>query len=247
MMAMRVAAALADTALVVSGHDDLGTSVAERLVNDGWHVVLVVDDAAVRDGAERKFVDPSGPVHVVGIETHSLPVADQVVSDICVQGGHVDAAVIDLAAAPDGGLLDMDVGRFASALEDNVQRAFVWSRRAAMAMTDSGRGGSLVLLLDSLSDGDGDNSMLSVAGDACLGALERMSRVMAADLGPRGVRVNCVRAQRKEPHRRLPPIPLGRKGRVDEVAAVAAFLAGSQSSFMTGVTFPVDGGVGVVR
>jgi NAD(P)-dependent dehydrogenase (short-subunit alcohol dehydrogenase family) len=111
-------------------------------------------------------------------------------------------------------------------------------------MVARGHGGSIVLVADSLVDSDG---VRSLAGDACGGALERMTRAMAHELGPHGVRVNLVRCQTGPAHEPLPPFPLGRPARADEVAAAVAFLAGGRASYVSGSTLVVDCGLEAVR
>jgi NAD(P)-dependent dehydrogenase (short-subunit alcohol dehydrogenase family) len=80
-------------------------------------------------------------------------------------------------------------------------------------------------------------------------AIANLTKTLAVELGDRGIRVNCV-APDVVPTPGIgwmedvttPGTPLGRLGHVDDVAGVVAFLAGDQSSFVTGATIHVDGG-----
>jgi NAD(P)-dependent dehydrogenase (short-subunit alcohol dehydrogenase family) len=95
------------------------------------------------------------------------------------------------------------------------------------------------------------NNKLPIGYHACKAALESMCRYWAVELGPKGIRCNCVAPgtihkggaewPNKAFHERI--TPLRRMGSAGEVAAVIAFLASPMSSFVTGQTLTVDGGV----
>jgi hypothetical protein len=92
---------------------------------------------------------------------------------------------------------------------------------------------------------------LPIGYHACKAALEQMARYWAVELGPKGIRCNCVAPgtvhkggaewPNKAFHERI--TPLRRMGSANEVASVIAFLASPMSSFVTGQTITVDGGV----
>jgi NAD(P)-dependent dehydrogenase (short-subunit alcohol dehydrogenase family) len=98
----------------------------------------------------------------------------------------------------------------------------------------------------------------SAAYCASKGGLEALTRAMAVELGPTGVRVNAVAPHAIETPMTaalhdtelgavaLAGIPTGRFGAAEEVAAVVAFLAGPRSGFVTGATLAVNGGASVM-
>jgi NAD(P)-dependent dehydrogenase (short-subunit alcohol dehydrogenase family) len=95
-----------------------------------------------------------------------------------------------------------------------------------------------------------------IAYTASKSAIEGMTRAMAVELAPYGIRVNCLApgfiktnmsslALKKDPERKkkvLSRTPLGRLGKPDEVADAAFFLVSESASFITGIVMPVDGG-----
>ena len=147
--------------------------------------------------------------------------------------------------APAGGVLAIEESDLVATLQHNVVQAVHVVRAAAPGMRKTG--GSIVLVLDGLYDGDDGSRELSLAGSASAGALERAVQALACELGGHGIRVNAVRAQTRTPHSPLPAVPLGRTATTDDIAGVVAFLAGEEASYVTGAVVPVDGGLGAIR
>jgi NAD(P)-dependent dehydrogenase (short-subunit alcohol dehydrogenase family) len=234
-------------ALVTGGLDGVGLASARRLATEGAAVVICDHDEARVRAAEKALSPLEASVHAITADVTVPSEVDEMLEKARAACGHIDNLIVDANMAPGGGILETDDARFEEALTNNVRAAYLLCKRAARAMVEGGRGGSIVLVSDSLNDGDERNEELSIVGDASCGALERMAKTLAADLGPKQIRVNAVRAQTKSPHDRLPSIPLGRSGRSEEIAAVVAFLASDRASFITGAIVPVDGGLGVIR
>lgn len=114
------------------------------------------------------------------------------------------------------------------------------------------RGGGVVVNVASAS------ALRAVAGSSAYGAakagLVGLTRALAVELAPRGVRVNAVlpglldtgmgaRVSRAERERLVSAIPLGRPGRAEEAARVVLFLASDEASYVTGQAWAVDGGL----
>jgi len=89
---------------------------------------------------------------------------------------------------------------------------------------------------------------------ASKGGLEALGRTLAAELAPRGIRVNVLvpglcaagmaqRLDRRILQDRVARIPVGRLGRADEIASVALFLASDAASYVVGQSIVVDGGL----
>lgn len=136
----------------------------------------------------------------------------------------------------------------------NLKSVFLCCRHTIPVMQEKG-GGSIV----NTSSAAGLVGSFSPSYSAAKGGVIALTRALAVDLGPTGIRVNClcpgaietpmlsrVIARQGEPElvraRRIKNYPIGRFGTSEEVAQAALFLASDESSFITGAVIPVDGG-----
>ena len=149
--------------------------------------------------------------------------------------------------------LDLDEGTWDTILGVNLKGAFLCAQACARAMRDAGRGGTIVNISSIHED-------FPMPGNTpyCVskGGMRMLMRNLALELAPHGIRVNNVapgaiatpinQATLNDPakletlHR---IVPLGRMGQASEVAEVALFLASDASSYVTGSTYYVDGGM----
>jgi NAD(P)-dependent dehydrogenase (short-subunit alcohol dehydrogenase family) len=163
-------------------------------------------------------------------------------------------------AAGDGPLVELTEDSWRRCLEMNLTGSWMLTQAAAKAMIESGRGGSLVLL-------SSHAAIAPTRGAGAVGsaraAVDQLVAILAAELGPQGIRVNAVAPLAVEPSERFPNpaltalavnagmsfeewiagrIPLGRPQQARETAAVIAFLCSEAASYVSGVTIPVNGG-----
>lgn len=162
--------------------------------------------------------------------------------------------------AGDGPLIELAEDSWRRALDINLTGSWLLARAAAKAMIAGGRPGTIVHL-------SSHAALVPTAGAGAVGparaAVDQMVAVLAAELGPYGIRCNAVAPLAIEPSPRFPNpgllalarnqgvsfsdwvaerIPLGRAQRAEETASVIAFLCSEASSFVSGVTIPVNGG-----
>jgi 3-oxoacyl-[acyl-carrier protein] reductase len=150
-------------------------------------------------------------------------------------------------------LAEMDETLFRSVLDVNVLSAFLCCQAAAPGMI-ARRSGAIVNLSSLAAHNGGGPGALAYA--AAKGAVISLTKAIAKELAPHGVRVNCVspgligetefhgRFTAKEAFDAMArTVPLGRAGTPAEVAAVVAFLAGPESAYLSGETVEVNGGL----
>lgn len=164
------------------------------------------------------------------------------------------------AAAGDGLLLDLAEDSWRRCLDVNLTGSWLIAQAAAKAMIAGGRPGSLVLLSSHAAIAP---TVGAGAVGAARAAVDQMVAVLAAELGPHGIRCNAVAPLAVEPSDRFPNpglialavnegvsfatwiagrIPLGRAQTAAETAAVIAFLCSDAASYVSGATIPVNGG-----
>ena len=148
-------------------------------------------------------------------------------------------------------LLDLDVADWDRVMRTNLRGCFLNTQAAARAMIAAGKGGSIVNI------GSGCNKLAFpklVDYTASKGGIEQLTKVAAVELGPYGIRVNCVAPGAIATARTASEAgdyggtwarvtPLRRVGTPQDVAGPVVFLCSEAASFITGQTLGVDGGV----
>lgn len=175
---------------------------------------------------------------------------EKTVDEIFAQTGSVDILVNNAGITKDGFLLLMPYADWNGVLDTNLNGAFRWTKCAAKKMYAKKAG--TVIFVSSVSGLVGVPAQTNYA--ASKGALCAFARAAAAELGAKGIRVNTVcpgfietdmtakiprdiaRAQKER-------IAMKRFGKAEEVANAIAFLASDESSYITGQTLVVDGGL----
>jgi len=248
---------LADrVALVTGASRGIGRGCAERLARDGARVLLAdVDDehgeaAAARIARAAGGGDRARYVHCdVGARSQVQSAVDLAVRD----WGGLDICISNAAIVHAADFLELDETDFDRVLRVNLKGVFLTGQAAARAMVDAGRPGAIVNM-------SSINSQVALPNQVpyCVskGGIQQLTRVMALSLAEHGIRVNAVgpgsiatemleSVMSTDPAARskvLSRTPMGRLGRVDEIASVVSFLASDEASYVTGHTLMADGG-----
>ena len=238
---------------VVSGASSgIGLAVAERLGAEGAKLVMVgapVDEADLEQTVES--------LQARGVETEGLAAdiaeedtARNVIELARSRFGHLDVLVNNAGVAYFEELLETPVEHLDRTLAVNVRGTFVMSREAATAMAP----GSAIVNTASTASFAGEE--FQVTYNASKGAVAALTRSLAVDLAPRGIRVNAVAPGWVETRSTRPVlddpeqwskhrsrIPLDRAASTAEIAAVHAFLASDDAAYVTGAVVVADGGL----
>jgi NAD(P)-dependent dehydrogenase (short-subunit alcohol dehydrogenase family) len=237
-------------AIVTGAASGIGRATVERMVSTGTAVVAIDRDPAAFGWVAASGLDRM--VEIVAGDVTDIVVNNAAVATALDRFGRLDAAVFNAGMSMSGDLLDLPMEEFDRAMTVNV-RAVALGLRAVvprMRLAGSGR----IVVTASTSGIAGDPNMW--AYNTSKGAVVNLVRAAAIDLGPDGITVNAVCPGPTETamtsriqgvpivHERLRrAIPLQRWGQAAEVAAVIAFLASADASFVNGAIIPVDGGI----
>ncbi len=241
---------LAGKAAIVTGTSrGIGCGIAWVLARQGMRLVL----AARTEDAGRAFADR---LRDQGAEATFIPAdlaepddAARVFQAALDAYGGVDLLVNNAAITRSKAFLDTDPATWARNYEANGRMVYHLSVAVARHLAERGRGGSIVHI-SSVGGLRGHRGM--AAYDASKGAIDALTRTMAAELAPHKVRVNTVapgatwrglepRDEESEPSRLY--IPLARQGMPQEMGLAVAFLASDAAAYITGQVLYVDGGL----
>ena len=238
-------------AIVTGAGSGIGQAIAQALADAGAGVCInyygAYDDEAKQHAARLpKAIAVSADVSDPGD-------AARLVSTTVQELGGVDVLVNNAGIEHSIPILDLEVKDWDAVIAVNLRGAFCCLQAAGRVMRDSGRGGSIV----NISSIHEDVPFPGYAAYcASKGGLRMLMRDAAVELAQHKIRVNNIApgaietpinaATLSDPEKvatlqRI--IPLARMGKPEEVAAVAVFLASDRSSYVTGSTYYVDGGM----
>lgn len=230
--------------LVTGAGHGIGRAVAGRFAAEGARVVVNDLDQRRADEAARAI---PGSV-AIAADVSSKAQVDAMFDSLLAQFGAIDVLVNNagnIHAARH--FLDADEAWWDGLLGVNLKGAFLCSCRAAQVMVRKRSG----VILNMSSGGATRAHRGNVAYDASKGGIEAMTRAMALDLAPYGVRVNAVvpglirtyEIDDEAAAERGQVVPMGRLGDPEDLAGPTVFLATDDARYITGACLVVDGGV----
>jgi NAD(P)-dependent dehydrogenase (short-subunit alcohol dehydrogenase family) len=239
------------TALVTGASSGIGLAIARRFADDGARVYLT----GRRKDELQAAAEEAGPGAVaVPCDVSQGADLDHVMDVIRGDGRQLDAVVANAGLGDGSRLQDVTEDMFDFVFGVNTKGSLLTVQKSLPLLA---RPASVILLGSTTIHQGADRMGLYAASKA---AVRSLGRTWAAELAPRGVRVNVITPgptatpaierlaarlgqNTEDLHKVLAsPLPLQRMGRPEEVAALAAFLAGPESSFITGAEHFIDGG-----
>ncbi len=231
--------------LLTGAAGGIGQAILRRARRDGFKVFAV-----------DRVVDRQAPESDPGIHWHGADVTNDLETEAAFSAldqtwGRLDAVVLAAGAVGAGRVEAVPPSEFRRLIDLNLTAAFTYARLALPRLRATH---GCVIFLSSTNGLTGGSPLSGPAYAAAKAGLIALTRNIACDYGPEGIRANCVapgpidtpmldRLEGSVKDSLRAAIPLGRIGTADDVASVIGFLCSDEARYLTGLTVPVSGGM----
>lgn len=242
---------LTDKVAIITGSaQGIGLATALRFAAEGARVVVSDIGQQRVDQAVAAIVAQGGQAIGAVVDVTDRMAIDAMVAKVKATWGRIDVLINNAGITKDARLAKMSSAQFDAVIAVNLKGVFECTQAVAETMTAQGSGSivnasSVVGLYGNFGQTNYAATKAGVIG---------FTKTWARELGPKGVRVNAVcpgfvltpildTVPDAVKQKMIEKVPLGRLGRPEEIAAVYAFLASDDSSYMNGAVLEVSGGI----
>jgi NAD(P)-dependent dehydrogenase (short-subunit alcohol dehydrogenase family) len=236
-------------AIVTGGGSGIGLAIAEKFTQAGIETIIAGRDEKKLNQAKEKLGSYCHPVSCDVSDLSSIP---SFVCNVIKQFGQIDILVNNAGINMKKNIEEVTDDDFQKVITTNLTAVFVMSREVIKNMLERKNG--CIINISSMAAQYGLPKV--IAYSASKTAIDGMTRAMAVELGPKGIRVNAIapgfivtdmtdKALNSDPERKSKVFnrtPMGYMGQPSDIGDAALFLASDAAKYITGIVLPVDGG-----
>jgi NAD(P)-dependent dehydrogenase (short-subunit alcohol dehydrogenase family) len=236
-------------AIVTGGGSGIGFAIASKFVQSNILTIIIGRDAQKLSAAKEKMGELCVPLVCDLSDLAAIP---KLVDQIINKYGRIDILVNNAGINLKKEFTEVSDEEFQKIILTNVSSVFALSREVVKCMLEKGNGS--IVNISSMASQYGIPKV--IAYTASKAAIEGMTKAMAVELSPKGIRINCIapgfiatdmsaKALNSDPERKqkvMSRTPLGYMGDPADVANAALYLANGDANYITGIVLPVDGG-----
>ncbi|HEY5407210.1 MAG TPA: SDR family oxidoreductase [Ginsengibacter sp.] len=236
-------------AIITGGASGIGLAIAQRFVENNITTIIIGRNVTKLKAAKNKL---GKLCHSVSFDLNNLSSIPEMINKLIKKYDKIDILVNNAGVNLKKDFTEVTDEDFERVMHTNVTSMFTLSREVVKFMILRGTGS--IINISSMASQYGIPKV--IAYSASKAAIEGMTRAMAVELSPKGIRINCIapgfiatdmsaKALNNDPERKskvLSRTPMGKLGMPSDIGDAVVFLASPASAYITGVVLPVDGG-----
>lgn len=243
--------------LITGGGSGMGQETALRFAREGAERVYIVDHFEDRLEKVSAQLEKAGTIPgTIAAELAEIEGCERAVQHAYEDAGRLDVVISNAAAWTEEPFLEMKDESWLKLMAVNLTANFVIGQRAARAMVEGRRGGSILYTASISAQGAAPRFVHYGATKA---GTVNLAKTMALELVEHGIRVNTVSPGPSDTQQSVdlvgeelmekwrkegfPVVPMNRLGAVEDMAAAFSFLASDDAAYITGIDLVVDGGL----
>jgi NAD(P)-dependent dehydrogenase (short-subunit alcohol dehydrogenase family) len=239
-------------AVVTGAGRGVGAALAVALAGAGAQVALADVDQASAAARAGEIAATGGAAYALAVDVADPASVDRMVAAVVARSGRLDILVNNAGIVGPVGAFATSAADWDRVMGVNARGTFLCARRAAEEMKP--RGGGAIVNVASTSSARATRITPLPAYDASKAAVANLTRALAVEWAPHGIRVNAIAPgplatamtiplAPADEARKLAPIPQGRRGLPAELAGAVIFLVSPAAAYVTGQVLALDGGL----